>query len=149
MTAKEKEMNDLFGQHDAIRAQMRFLANSLMDLSSQLDSKVKKPVQVKEWLQNYCYALHDLRDGVRDHIELDERIFKALSIDVKNKRLSSEHNTIKLQIDQAVQLTEEAINAVMNVEELHQRALEIKTIVEKVRKLIDTHTAKEDELLKL
>jgi hypothetical protein len=148
MTAKEKEMNDLFGQHDAIRAQMRFLASSLIELSGQLDSK-KKPVRLKEWLQNYCYALHDLRDGVRDHIELDERIFKALSIDVKNKRLSSEHNTIKQQIDQAVQLTEEAINAVMNVEELHQRASEIKTIVEKVRKLIDTHTAKEDELLKL
>jgi hypothetical protein len=89
-----------------------------------------------------------LRDGVHDHIELDERIFKALSPGIKNKNLSTEHKNIKRQIDHAVQLVEDAMNTVMNNEELHQRTSEIKTVVEKTRKLIETHTAKEDGLLK-
>jgi len=148
MMDKEKEITNLFGQHDAIRAQMKFLFNSLQKLAIQPNSAVEEPVQVKEWLQSYCYALRDLRDGVHDHIELDERIFKALSPGIKNKNLSTEHKNIKRQIDHAVQLVEDAMNTVMNNEELHQRTSAIKTVVEKTRKLIETHTAKEDGLLK-
>jgi len=148
MTDKEKEITNLLGQHDAIRAQMRFLFNSLQKLSIQPNSIVEKPVQVQEWLQSYCYALRDLRDGVHDHIELDERIFKALSPGIKNTNLSAEHKNIKRQIDHAVQLVEDTMNTAMSIEELHQRTSEIRTVVEKTRKLIETHTAKEDELLK-
>lgn len=148
MTENEKEIKDLLGQHDAIRAQMKFLFNSLQRLSVQSGSTSAKPAQVKEWLQNYCYALCDLRDGVINHIELDERIFKALSPNVKNKRLITEHENIKKQIDLAVQLVEDGMNTTMGIEKLHQRTSEIKAVVEKTRKLIESHTAKEDKLLK-
>lgn len=148
MTGKEKEITSLFGQHDAIRAQMKFLTNSLQELAAPPNPKTGARVQTKEWLQSYCFALRDLRDGIYDHIELDERIFKALSPEVKNKSLSIEHKNIKLQIDQAVQLVEDTMNTVITAEELQQRALEITSLVEKIRKLIQTHTTKEDKLLK-
>jgi hypothetical protein len=148
MTGKDREITNLFGQHEAIRAQMKFLFNSLQKLAIQPKSALKEPAQVKEWLQNYCYALRDLRDGVYEHIELDERIFKALSSSVKNRRLATEHNNIKQQIDYAVQVVEGAVNTVTNIDELHRYASEIKTYVEKIRKLVETHTAKEDRLLK-
>ena len=149
MTGKENEIKDLLGQHDAIRAQMKFLFNSLQKLAIPPNSALEKPVQVKEWLQNYCYALRDLRDGVRNHIELDERIFKALSPGIKNRGLATEHKNIQQQIDYAVQVVEQAMNTVTSIEELHQYTSEIKTFVEKIRKLVQSHTAKEDRLLKL
>jgi hypothetical protein len=149
MTGKENEIKDLFGQHDAIRAQMKFLADSLKELAIQPGPGAKKSGQVKDQIQSYCYALRDLRDGVISHIELDERIFGARSPGVSDKSLATEHKSIRKQIDHAIQLADEAIEGKLSGEELHQRASEIAEVVDKIRKLIRSHTAKEDRLLKL
>ena len=148
MTSKENGITDLFGQHDAIRAQMKFLTDSLKELAIQSDSAGKKSVQVKEQLQSYLYALRDLRDGVINHIELDERIFGAHSPKVSDKSLAIEHKNIRNQIDRAIQLTEGAIEGKYSGEELNQRVSEIMETVDKIRRLIKNHTAKEDRLLK-
>ncbi|HEX9896213.1 MAG TPA: hypothetical protein VGA85_00935 [Dehalococcoidales bacterium] len=148
MTGKEKEITDLFGQHDAIRAQMKFLTNSLKELAVQPDLGIKKSAQVKEQLQSYCYALRDLRDGVITHIELDERIFGVHSTTASDKRMETEHKSIRKQIDRAIQLADEAIDGKLSGDELNRRASEIADAVDKIRKLIGTHTAKEDSLLK-
>jgi hypothetical protein len=148
MTGKENEITDLLGQHDAIRAQMKFLTDSLKELAIQPDSAGKKSVQVKEQMQSYLYALRDLRDGVINHIELDERIFGARSPKVSDKSLAVEHKSIRNQIDRAIQLTDEAIDGKYSEKELNQRASKIAEAVDKIRKLIGVHTAKEDRLLK-
>jgi hypothetical protein len=148
MTGKENEITDLFGQHDAIRAQMEFLTNSLKELAIQPGPGAKKSVQVKERIQSYCYALRDLRDGVISHIELDERIFGAHSPKVSDKSLATEHRNIRKQIDRAIQLADEASEGKISGAELNQRASEITETVDKIRRLIKTHTAKEDRLLK-
>ena len=148
MTGRENEITDLFGQHDAIRAQMKFLTDSLKELAIQPGPEAKKPVQVKERIQSYCYALRDLRDGVISHIELDERIFGARFPVVPDKSLAAEHKNIRKQIDRAIQLADEAIENKLSGEELNQRVSEIMEAVDKIRRLIKTHTAKEDRLLK-
>lgn len=148
MTSKDNNVKDLFGQHEAIRAQMKFLTESLEKMVIHPDSGEKERDRIIEQIQSYRHTLRDLRAGVLDHIALDERIFGIRSSKVSKKSLAKEHEDIKQQIDHVIQLADEAIEHELSGAELNRRASEITQVVNRIRELIRVHTAKEDKLLK-
>jgi hypothetical protein len=142
MVATEKEMVRLMGEHEGIRAHMRFIAKNLGDLAGQ-------PLQVKERLWIYRWALLDFRDAVQRHVELDDRIFRELSDKDLSIRMDSEHTEIRKLLVLAIDLADRAVEGNMGEPELNQTALKINRTFDKVRHLIEEHTAGEDEIFKL
>jgi predicted nucleic acid-binding Zn-ribbon protein len=142
MAATEHEMTGLIREHEAIRAQMKSLADSLNSLATQ-------SIQVKDRIRGYRWALYDLRDGIQRHIELDNRIFEALLGSTSMEDLTEEHKEIQKQIDGAVWLVDSAVADELVQEELNQCASNIREAVNGICGLIEAHTAKEDRLLRL
>jgi prefoldin subunit 5 len=148
MAGSNKEIADLIGQHDAIRAQMKFLTESLKELVVVPESGNKGFESFKKTIQSYSYTLRDLRTGVINHIDLDEKIFKTISPGVAEEQFNREHVTIKQQIDRAIKMVDEEIDRQLTEEELSQRVSEISKTINRIRRLIRDHTEKEDQLLK-
>ncbi len=149
MKRDKKEIADLIGQHDAIRAQMKFLTESLTGLDVQSDLSVSDSTRVKKTIQDYSYTLRDLRAGVISHIELDERIFSSLFDRAADKRLSTEHKKILELINLAIESVDKANMPQSSRDELTQRVAEITAAIGKIRRLIKSHTSKEDKLLEV
>lgn len=148
MASGRKEKIDLVGQHDAIRAQMEFLVESLKGLDVPPESGQQGLQQIKKTIQGYSYTLRDLRTGVINHIELDEGIFKSILSGSVEKQLMNEHKKIMQQIDLAIQLVDQAIEKQTATKLLSQQASEISKVIDTIQKLIRSHTAEEDKLLK-
>ena len=146
MTASDREIRGLIREHEAIRAQVRLFTNSLSRLSIKLASTSNQS-DLKECLLGYRYALHDLRDGIRQHIDFDERIFRMLSIGTLVDSLEKEHEEIKRQIDRAVQIVSNALENETNQEKLKQGCSDINEVASTIKALVEAHTAKEDTLL--
>ncbi len=140
--ATENEMTGLMGEHEAIRAHMKFLINSLSSLAVQ-------SIQVKDQIRSYRWGLYDFRDGIRRHIELDERIFETLPGNTSVEETMREHEEIQKQADDVIRLADDAVESKLGREELNQRALDIREAFNRICELIEAHTAKEDRLLKL
>ena len=141
MTASSKEIAGLMGEHEAIRAHMKFLINSLTSMAAPSS-------QVKDLLWSYRLGLYDFRDGIRLHIDLDERIFKALAGSASVAATMQEHENIRKQVDEAIHLADSAVNDKLVQEELKQHALKIREAFNRICALIEAHTATEDRLLK-
>ena len=149
MRRDRKEIADLIGQHDAIRAQMKFLTESLTGLDVQSDLSESDSTRIKKTFQDYSYTLRDLRAGVISHITLDERIFSSLFDNAADKRLSTEHRKILELIDLAIESVDKANIPPTSRDELTRRVTEITAAIGKIRRLIKSHTSKEDKLLEL
>ena len=149
MKGDRKEITDLIGQHDAIRAQMKFLTESLTGLDLQSDLGETDSTRIKKTIQDYSYTLRDLRAGVISHIELDERIFSSLFDRAADKRLSTEHKKILELINLAIESVDKANASQLVRDELNQHVVEITAAIGKIRRLIKSHTTKEDKLLEL
>ncbi len=149
MRRDRKEIADLMGQHDAIRAQMKFLTESLAGLDIQSDLDESDSTRIKKTIQDYSYTLRDLRAGVINHIELDERIFTSLFDRAVDKRLSTEHKKILELINLAIESVDKANTPQASRGELNHHVDEITAAIGKVRRLIKSHTSKEDKLLEL
>lgn len=121
---------------------MKFLADSLNSLATQ-------SIQAKDRIRGYRWALYDLRDGIRRHIELDKCIFETLLGSTSMEDLTEEHKEIQKQMDGAVWLVDSAVADELVQEELNQCASNIREAVNGICGLIQAHTAKEDRLLKL
>jgi hemerythrin-like domain-containing protein len=141
MAATENEMAGLLGEHEVIRAHVKFLTNSLNSLATQSS-------QIKDRVSIYRYGLYDLRDGVRRHIELDERIFEAFLGITSMEETIREHDEIRKQVDEAIRLADHATESNLGQEDLNQCALNIIKVFNQTRELIEAHMAKEDRLLK-
>ena len=149
MRGDRKEIADLIGQHDAIRAQMKFITESLKGLEVQSDLSETDSTRIKKTIQDYSYTLRDLRAGVISHIELDERIFRSLFDRAADKRLSTEHKKILELINLAIESVDKANTPQASRGELNQHVAEITAAIGKIRRLIKSHTSKEDKLLEL
>lgn len=148
MAANDREIRGLIQEHEAIRAHLGLFDDALSRLSAELASSTGKHDQ-KEYLLGYRYALNDLYDGVRRHIDVDERVFKMLSTGTLLDGLRREHEEIKRQIDRAVQIASSAPEDETNQEELKQRCSEISEAFRAIRALIEAHMANENTLLNL
>jgi hypothetical protein len=130
------------GEHQAIRAHMKFLINSLSGMTAPSS-------QIKDLLWSYRLGLYDFRDGIQLHIDLDERIFKAISGGPSAAETMKEHEEIQKQVDDAIHLADNAVNSKLVQEELNHHALIIREAFNKICTLIEAHTAAEDRLLKM
>ena len=99
MAATRKEITDLMWQHKAIREHMKFLTNSLSSLTTQ--PRTAQSIQLKDQITLYRWRLYDFREGVRRHIDLDERIFETL-LGTSVEDIIGEHETIQKQIDNGI-----------------------------------------------
>jgi hypothetical protein len=149
VAATENEMTNLMQEHEAIRAHMKFLSNSLSNLAEQSSGGMEPAAQVKDRIWNYRWGLYDFRDGIRRHIELDERIFETLSGSSSMGKMMREHEIIRKQVDDALHLTDDAVENEVSPKELNKYALDIREAFNKICALIEKHTASEDRLLKL
>ena len=140
MRATRKEMKELMGEHEAIMAYMGFLARSLDSLATQ-------PVPLKERIWSYCWGLSDFRDAIRYHIEVDERIFKALPDNTRSEDPMEEHRDIQNLVDDMVQVADLTMVNKLGREELVQYTSKIGIAFNKIRKLIELHIAKENTIL--
>jgi hypothetical protein len=141
MATSKKEIAGLMGEHQAIRAHMKFLINSLTSMAAPSS-------QIKDLLWSYRLGLYDFRDGIRLHIDLDERIFNALADSTSVAATMKEHEEIQKQVDEAIHLADSSVNDKLVQAELKQYASQIREAFDRICALIEAHTATEDRLLK-
>lgn len=148
MAATNQEITDLMQEHEIIRAHMKFLINSLSSLVAQSSQGTAQSTQLKDRITLYCWPLYDFREGIRRHIDLDERIFETLLGSISIENITGEHETIKKQLDDAIRLAENAIYNELHRGELNKCALDIGEAVKMICESIGAHIAEEDRLLK-
>ena len=138
----------LIQEHEAIRAQMGLLLASLADSAQQWTSEKAQATLLKDQIRGYRWAMHDLQDGIRRHIELDEHIIKMLPLSSAAESLLDEHEEIWREVDCAVRLADDAVENELNQEELGEHRFALSEAVSRIRVLIESHTAKEDTLFR-
>jgi hypothetical protein len=140
MSVNVGEIKGLMGEHEGLRAHMRFLIKSRERMMTQ-------DIQVKERIWSYRCGLYDFRDAVRYHLEVDERIFKSLPSSVSLKEPSKEHDEIQRVINELIALAESTVIDKLGQEDLYQFALKIGLAFSKIYELIDAHINKENAIL--
>ncbi|MCX6012738.1 MAG: hemerythrin domain-containing protein [Chloroflexi bacterium] len=140
-TLVDNEMNGLIQEHKAIKAQMKFLTESLANLASQ-------SIHLNDQIKSYRLALCDFQDGLQYHIELDERIFKLILDKPSIEELIREHKQIQNQVKDIIKLVDSFVED-LTPEELTQFDSNVRGAVNIMCKSIEAHTKKEDKLLKL
>lgn len=140
MESTDKERERLLGEHEGIRAHMKFIAKNLGNLAGQ-------KIQIRERIWIYRWGLWDFRDAVQRHIELDERIFREFKDNALVEETMNEHDEIKKMVDDAIALANNAVEKELGREDLTQSAVNIRKIFDRIRKLIEEHTAREDIIL--
>ncbi len=140
MESTDKERERLLREHEGIRAHMKFIAKNLGNLARQ-------KIQIRERIWIYRWGLWDFRDAVQRHIELDERIFREFKDNALVEETMNEHDEIKKMVDDAIALANNAVEKELGREDLTQSALNIRKIFNRIRKLIEKHTAQEDIFL--
>jgi hypothetical protein len=141
MAATKDEMRGLMREHEAIKAQMKFLTDSLIGLSRQSTS-------LKDLMWRYRHNLRDFKVMVLRHIEIDDRIFQAILDSNSVEQVVKGHQEICQQVDDVILLADDAVDSKLGRGKLEQNALDIKEAIPKICQLIETHMSKEDELLK-
>ncbi len=134
------EIKELMGEHDGIRAHMKFLVKSRENMATQ-------DVQVKERIWSYRCGLYDFRDAIRYHLETDERLYKSLLGDVSFMDPMEEHEEIQRVINDFIELVDSAVIDRLGQEELNQYTQKIGVAFNKIHELIEAHIIKENIIL--
>jgi hypothetical protein len=148
MAATRKEIADLKWQHEAIKSNMKFLTKLLSNLAKQSNRWIVSSVQLKKQISLYRWLFYGFQEVVRQHIELDESVFKTIYGSTLTEEIILEHEEIKNQVDNVIRLAENAVNYELRREVLNKCALDISEGVKRIRELIEAHMAKEDISLK-
>jgi len=149
MGATDKNLSELIDQHRAIRAQMRFIIESLKGVEMQPDQETEPLIQLSELMKRCLWPLYDFREIIQRHVALDEGIFEQSGNITSTKEISAEHDEIRRQADNAIQLAENAVYKNLSREELNQSAIEIREMFARIHEIIEEHMDKEDRLLEL
>jgi hemerythrin-like domain-containing protein len=139
MSQTTRELKEMMGEHEGIRAHMKFLLNSLEGLENQ-------PMHVKDRIWTYRWGLLDFRAAVLRHIELDKSIYKTFEKDSLVKETEGEHEEIVNRIDEVIRLANEAVDYHHPPQDLTRRAKTIRQAFEQVCTMIESHTSKEDRM---
>ena len=140
MNAMSKEMKELLGEHEAIMAYMQFLTRSAEKLAEQ-------PAPARERIWNYLCALNDFKDAVWYHLEVDERVFKALLGDAYPEAPIEEHEEIQRLVTEMIALADNAVIEKLEQDQLNQYCTQLGKAYDKICKLIGLHIAKENATL--
>lgn len=134
------EIKELLGEHEGIRTHLRFLVKSRENL-------VTEDIRAKERLWAYRCGLYDFRDAIQFHIEIDERIFKALPGNISLNYSMEEHREIQRVVNELIKLADSAAIERLGLEELHRYTEKIGLAFNKTHDLIEAHIAVENAIL--
>jgi hemerythrin-like domain-containing protein len=140
MSVISKETKELIGEHEALIAYMRFLEKSAAKLSEQ-------PVPAKEKVWNYCCNLYDFKDAIWKHLEVDEKVFKAILGDNYSENNADEHHEIRNLIEQMISLADNSVVSGLEQEQLNDYCSKLGSAFDKICKLVELHIAKENAIL--
>jgi hypothetical protein len=140
MSVISKETKELIGEHEAIIAYMRFLAKSAAKLSEQ-------PAPAKEKVWNYCCNLYDFKDAIWNHLEVDEKVFKAILGDKYGENNADEHREIHNLAEQLISLADNSVISGLEQEQLNEYCVRLGSAFDKICKLVELHIAKENAIL--
>jgi hemerythrin-like domain-containing protein len=140
MSVKAGDIRELLGEHEGIRAHMKFLAKSQKDLLSQ-------DIQAKEKIWAYRCGLHDFKDAIQFHIETDKRIFKSFSGEILFKEPTEEHEEIQKLLDELIELADNTAIDKLDTQELNEYTGKIGLAVNKIFDLVEVHIATENKVL--
>ena len=133
-------------EHDVIRAEVRFLADSMADIGQKLEDARTDPDEASQAISSLRLALSDFRDGLKRHIEADERILLKKKDNELAKKLRRQHGILEKELDQVISQVEAAGEA----EGTGVTAF-VSRIKEEIQKISDStlaHIEAEDKLLK-
>jgi hypothetical protein len=140
MGAMTKEMRELVGEHEAIKAYMQFLANSAEKLSEQ-------STLAKERIWNYCCCLYDFKDAIWYHLETDEKVLKSLLGDTYGKDIIEEHREIERMANEMALLANNDIITTLEQAQLKEYTFKLGSAFNRICKMVELHIAKENAIL--
>jgi len=148
MEATNKEITDFVWEHEIIRSNMKLLTKLLSNLARQSKRGNASPIQLKKQISLYRWLLYGFQEIIRQHIELDESIFKVRYGGTLTEAVLSEHEEIRDRIDNLIRLVENSVSYELKREVMNKCALDISREVKRVCESIGAHMAKEDISLK-
>jgi hypothetical protein len=134
------DIRELLGEHEGIRAQMRFLARSQKNLSFE-------DALAKEKIWAYHCGLHDFKEAMQFHIDIDDRIFQSLPQDISLKGPEEEHGEIQKLLNELTELADSTIIDRLDTQELSEYTEKIGLAFSKICELVEVHTRTEDRML--
>jgi hemerythrin-like domain-containing protein len=140
MVAISKEMKELIGEHEAIKAYMHSLTKSAEDLTAP-------SAPAKERLWNYRCRLHDFKDAIWYHLEVDEKVFKSLLGEAYGEDCGAEHEEIQKLVNDLVALADDTSIDKLDKEQVNGYCSRLGTAFDRICKLIELHIAKENAIL--
>lgn len=146
--AGKNEISGIMGQHEAIRAQLRFLVDSLRALSLECSDTTTQFGRLQELASNSRLRLYDFRDGIENHIELDERFFEGIGDQTLVEDLLREHRECRNRVADAIRLAESLFGSEVSPETLASLSSEIRIAAEKASRSIVSHMDHEDMVLR-
>jgi hypothetical protein len=149
VASNEAELVGLMRVHEAIRAHMKLLINSVSRSAKQSSEGGADSVRVRDLVWGYRWALYDFVDGIRHHLDLDEITFTPISQNTPVAEMLGEHSRIRRELDCIVRLADDVARSDLDESELVELASGIQRAVHGLCRLIDEHTMKEDRLLTL
>jgi hypothetical protein len=134
------DIRELLGEHEGIRAHMNFLARLQKNLSVQ-------DIQAREKIWAYHCGLHDFKDEIQFHIDVDKRIFRELPKDISLNAPIEEHEEIQNLYNELIELTDSAAIDRFNEQELGEFIEKIKLAINKIFDLVEIHITSENKIL--
>jgi hypothetical protein len=140
MSVLSRETKELIGEHEALIAYMRFLSQSVAKLSGQ-------PAPAKEKVWNYCCNLYDFKDALWNHLEVDEKVLKAVLGDNYGEDNTNEHREIHDLAEQLTSLADNSVISGLEKQQLNEYCGKLGSAFDKICKLVELHIARENAIL--
>ena len=140
MKTSTEIMKELVGEHEAILAYM----HSLTKLAENL---IAQPAPAKERLWNYNCRLYDFKDAIWYHLEVDERVFKAILGDAYEEDPCTEHEEIQRLVNDMILIADNAVIDKLEKAQLNEYCAKLGSAFDRICKLIELHIAKENAIL--
>jgi hypothetical protein len=140
MGTMSKELKELIGEHEAIIAYMQFLEKSAARLSAP-------PAPAKERVWNYCCNLYDFRDAIWNHLEIDEKVLRAILGNNYGQDDINEHLDIKNLTEELLLLADNTVIYRLEQAQLNEYCARLGSAFDKICKLVELHIAKENAIL--
>ncbi|HTY81590.1 MAG TPA: hypothetical protein VMB24_02300 [Dehalococcoidales bacterium] len=139
MIAASKEMKQLVGEHEALMAYMKTLTRSAENLVG--------PSGAKERLWNYRYCLHDFQDAIAYHLDIDDRVFRAILGSNYLEDSAEEHREIRQLLNDTVIMADCAVIDTLGQDEMTAFCDRLGQAFKKIVKLLEVHIARENAIL--
>jgi hypothetical protein len=148
MTESNDVLN-LIREHEAINAQIKLLISSLTDPSSGLQlPSVGNQTPLKNQLKGYGWALQNLRDAAKQHIEIDDRIVSKLTSSIIIENNAQQHREILTKINEAILFVNDAAENDLDQTKISKYKSDLIEAVNTISKLVESHTAEENVMFR-